>query len=221
MSRVVLTGSQERERVVVAHLCAPQSDGQLGEIGCRTRRLFDPPNRSEGSGRQGSRWWGCSTCAVSKSQTQAPHMPPSTARGDVQSPFRDGLTPLERNSLPVRVPRVRLDHLVGLVVPQPDRRVERRSEEKIRVWREPEARNGGIVFVHEGLEALPRRGVPYPAGMAGGNWSVLLPVRGCRLTTRHSHVAIPRPRDEHRAISAELDRTDRFRVRWQDSQDFA
>lgn len=36
-----------------------------------------------------------------------------------------------------------------------------------------------------------------------------------------SHVAVPRARDEHGSIPAKLNRADRFRMCWQDSQYFA
>lgn len=76
--------------------------------------------------------------------------------------------PKEKDSLAVRMPRVGLDDLVGLVIPQPDRRIESRSEEKVRVGREADTRDGGVVLVDQRLEALTRRSVPYPAIVSGG-----------------------------------------------------
>lgn len=76
---------------------------------------------------------------------------------------------------------VGLDAAAGLVIPQPNCGILRRSKNKLRVGREPDMRairfinnevRGsnrwglpyGVVVVYDRLEALARIGIPYTAG---------------------------------------------------------
>lgn len=165
MQRAVLAGAQscsERGKAASSPLCAIQE--------LTISRVWMSQTTTLWSSEPATRYRPSAVTTAGMQYLCEAH---SGKRSVSQSVFehRNQLRAVANDSLAVDVTRVGFDHLVRLIVPQPDGRVECRGEEELRVGREADRGDGRVIFVDERLEALSGRGVPDAAVSASGQQS--------------------------------------------------